>query len=118
MTDPPDCQGCRPDSRAWLVLSPNGVPDAWAERAVPSFVVALLPNELESVLGGTAAVPDLDPTDLRVARLTAGGATTRQIATALGVSDRTVQRRLASLRRRLGVESKAALALALARRGF
>lgn len=118
MTAEPDAPVCGQVQGAWLLLAPDAVPARWAERAVACSLLSLLPREAGMLLSGSAAVPELDPTDLRVAQLTTSGATTAEMARTLGVSDRTVQRRLSRLRRRLGADSKASLALELARRGF
>jgi DNA-binding NarL/FixJ family response regulator len=51
----------------------------------------------------TEAVGTLDATDVELLALLAGGATVRDIGSRLGYSARTVQRRLAALRREFGV---------------
>jgi len=51
----------------------------------------------------TEAVGTLDATDVELLALLAGGATVRDIGSRLGYSARTVQRRLAALRRQFGV---------------
>jgi DNA-binding CsgD family transcriptional regulator len=61
---------------------------------------------------------DLDPADENLARLTARGLTVSAMAGRLNLSARSVNRRLARLRERLGVASTAELAVELARRGF
>jgi DNA-binding NarL/FixJ family response regulator len=57
--------------------------------------------------GGARVVAErlgtIDPADVELLALLAGGATVRDIGSRLGYSPRTVQRRLAALRRQLGV---------------
>lgn len=104
-------------TRAWMIVEPADVPPRWEERAVPVLVVPLLPEEATAILqqGQLRAV---DPAEERLARLVAQGMTVDAIARALGITSRSVQRRLANLRERLGVGSTAELAVELARRGF
>lgn len=104
--------------RGWLLLDPRAVPKRWRERAIPVALVPLLPREAEQVLGGQEALPELDPQDERLARLAARGLSVPVIAAEVGISPRSVQRRLAELRRRLGVGSKVELVRALSKRGF
>jgi DNA-binding CsgD family transcriptional regulator len=103
---------------AWLLIHPDVVPAAWASRAAPAVMVGLLPEEATQILSGHPAIPALTGDELAVARLAARGATVTAIAHALGLNRRTVDRRLAGLRRRLGVGSAAELTAALAERGF
>ena len=60
---------------------------------------------------------DLTPRELEVLRLTATGARSSQIASSLGISERTVKAHLASIYQKLGVESRAAaVAIAVQKR--
>jgi DNA-binding CsgD family transcriptional regulator len=56
----------------------------------------------------------LSPRELEVARLVAQGMTNRQVAEALFLSPRTVDRHLSAVMRKLGVHSRTAVALAIA----
>jgi DNA-binding CsgD family transcriptional regulator len=58
-------------------------------------------------------LPGLTPQEARVARLVAEGASTRDAATALTLSPRTVEFHLANVYRKLGVSNRAGLARAL-----
>lgn len=106
-----------PDAHeGWFFVDPSRVPDRWRERAVPVCLVPLLPEEAASILEGS--LPELSEDEEQLARLVAAGASVTEMAGHLYVSNRSVQRRLARLRRRLGVETTAQLAALLARRGF
>lgn len=73
----------------------------WAQRAA---------SELGRV-GGRAPAPDgLTPSELRVAGLVAEGLTNREVATALVVTERTVETHLTHIYRKLGVRSRTELA--------
>jgi DNA-binding CsgD family transcriptional regulator len=74
----------------------------WAERARA---------ELEATGERRAGRADaLTPQELQIARLLAGGRTTRQAAAALFLSPKTVEYHLRNAYRKLGVNSRAALA--------
>lgn len=100
---------------AWLFVRPDAVPAQWHDRAEPMALIPLVPEEVRHVLG---TAPDVEPGDVRLVRLAARGRTAAAIARDLGVSSRTVERRLAALRQEFGVGSTAELAVALAGRGF
>lgn len=104
-------------TRAWMIVEPADVPHRWEERAVPVLVVPLLPEEATTILR-RGQTPDVDPAEERLARLVAQGRTVDAIARALGITSRSVHRRLVGLRQRLRVGSTAELAAELARRGF
>jgi DNA-binding CsgD family transcriptional regulator len=75
-------------------------------------------HELRAAGGATTtsragAVPALTPQEARVAHLVATGATTRDAATALRLSPRTVEFHLANVYRKLDVSNRAGLARAL-----
>jgi DNA-binding CsgD family transcriptional regulator len=106
-----------PGAVAWLFLSPEAVPSEWQARAVPLSMVPLLPSEAASVLltGGTA--PELRGEE-DLLRLVAQGLTRESIARRLGISVRTVQRRIARIQDYVGVSSATELVVEVARRGF
>ena len=106
------------DERAWVLLATDAVPERWRVRAVAVSLVPLVGDEAADLLGGATVRPQLEPLDERLLGLLAGGETVAGIAVEVGVSQRTVERRLATLRRRLGAESTGALALLAARQGF
>jgi hypothetical protein len=91
---------------AWLLVLPTTLmPPAWAERARPCSVVPLDATEVAALAEGT--VPDDGRRTLLA--LAATGATRRRMARELSVSLRTVDRRLAALRRDYGAETAAEL---------
>jgi DNA-binding CsgD family transcriptional regulator/tetratricopeptide (TPR) repeat protein len=61
---------------------------------------------------------ELSPRELEVARLVAQGLTNRQVATALFLSPRTVDRHLSAVMRKLDVHSRTAVALAITEAGL
>lgn len=81
-------------------------------------MVPLLPEETKDLLAGRPVTGQLEPDDELVARLAAKGLSTEVIAKRLSMSPRSVQRRLARLRDRVGAHSKAELSTLLSRRGF
>ena|SRR5687767_6367234 len=105
------------DQDVWLFVRAGRLPDRWRNRAIDLHLVPLLSEEAAELLG-RGAFPPSEPVDDEFLRLVASGASIRQLAVELRVSTRTVQARLADLRRRFGVESKAELAALLARKGF
>ena len=109
----------RADERAgWVLLPEHAVPEHWRGRAIPMYLVPLLPEEARQVLGSRPAEPAMTPQEEAVACLVARGLTVDAIARQLGISPRSVNRRLARLRERMGVPSTVELGSALARRGF
>lgn len=106
------------DIRGWLLLSPDAVPDVWRARAVPMVLVPLLPAEAAQVLSHRPAEQAIPASQLPLVRLVATGRSAQEIARQLGLSPRTVHRRVARLRDGFGVSTIHELATELARRGF
>ena len=110
--------GERPDGNGrpsmWLLIDPGAVPAGMATRVVPMALVALLPDEVDALEGGTDAGPD----EAEVASLAARGLPAAEIATRLHISRRTAYRRLARLREAVGARNSAELAARLSERGF
>jgi DNA-binding CsgD family transcriptional regulator len=102
----------------WLFLQPDRLPDRWRHRARPAVYVPLLAQELDELLDGHLSGPALTSAEERLAALVADGRSVQAIARELGLAHRTIERRIAALRDRLGVRSSADLALALCARGF
>lgn len=102
----------------WLFLSPDQLPERWKQRARPAVFVPLLAQEVSELLGGRAHEPALRADEQLLATLFARGLSGAAIARRLGVSHRTVERRLSALRGRLGVQSSVDLGLTLAAQGF
>lgn len=103
--------------RVWVFVDPDALPESWAERARPMFLVPLLPEEAASFLDAEA--PSVEAEDDRLfLRLIAEGLPSASIADELGIGVRAVERRVARLCRRYGVESKPELTSLLAKRGF
>ncbi|MDQ4024572.1 MAG: helix-turn-helix domain-containing protein [Actinomycetota bacterium] len=109
-----------PEPRApgWILVAPSALPDRWRDRATPMFLVPLLPDEAHDVLAGEPAVSELDGEDLALAKLIARGVPVDDVARRLHLTSRTVYRRLARLRRLVGVTTTGELVAELARRGF
>lgn len=111
--------GASPDSpAAWLLLSPEAVPEPWRSRGREVRLVPLLPEEAAGILRGEGAPSELTGDNVAVSRLLARGLSAASISKELGLSVRTVERRLADLRDRFGVGSTAELATLLSERGF
>lgn len=108
----------RDEVDGWLLLRGDAVPERWRERATALSLIPLLPGEAAEILADGATLPGVGPEKEPLLRMVADGLDQADIAARLGVSVRTVERRLASLRRRLGVGSTSELARLLARRGF
>lgn len=104
--------------QGWFFLHPSAVPPRWRERAVEVLFVPLLPDEVEQVFEGARAVPQILPEDEHLAELIARGISVREIAAELDLAPRTVERRVARLREKVGVASTAELRAFLSRRGF
>lgn len=102
----------------WILVSPSALPDRWRDRATPMFLVPLLPGEAHDVLSGEPAGSELHGEDLSLARLVARGVPVDDCARQLHLTSRTVYRRLARLRRLVGVKTTSELVAELARRGF
>lgn len=107
-----------PGFDGWVLLPPEMVPKRWRHRAVTITLVPLLPSEAQQILTTESATPDIDPEDEAVLRLAGRGLSSQAIARELKVTPRSVQRRLARLRDRLGVDARADLPAVLSSRGF
>ncbi|MDQ3952041.1 MAG: hypothetical protein M3279_03590 [Actinomycetota bacterium] len=102
----------------WILVAPSELPDRWRDRAMPMFLVPLLPGEARDVLSGEPAASELHGEDLALAKLIARGIPVEDCARELHLTSRTVYRRLARLRRLVGVGTTNELVAELARRGF
>ncbi len=107
-----------PEARGWLFLQPQDIPERWRSRGMDVRLVPLLPEEVEGILLEGKTEPALEGPDEAVARLVARGLTVTQIAGELRMAPRTVDRHVARLRERFGVQSTAELSSLLARWGF
>jgi len=105
------------EAEGWLILKGN-VPERWRDRAVPLYLVPLLPQEAEQVVAGSTLLPDVHLEEEPLLRLVARGRKTASIARELGIPLRTIERRLAKLRERFNVASTADLTILLSRLGF
>jgi DNA-binding NarL/FixJ family response regulator len=99
----------------WLLLRPHLVPEQWAARAVEMRGVWLGPEEMSGLLGPAEPEHRLTPEERELVPLVAAGLTRGAIADRLHVSPRTVQRRIARLRSRVGAGTHAELVAVLAR---
>lgn len=102
----------------WVILSPGAVPEPWRSRAIPMVLVPMTPSEANAVLSGVPVEQELAPRDLPLIHLIARGHSAAEIARALNVSHRTVNRHIARLREEFAVSTIQQLATELARRGF
>ena len=107
-----------PHVPGWILVAPGALPERWRDRAAPMFLVPLLPDEARDVLSGHPAGSELNGEDLSLARLVAQGIPVDDCARELHLTSRTVYRRLARLRRMVGVTTTSELVAELARRGF
>lgn len=105
-------------TEGWVFVTPDSLPEQWRGRTVPVLMVPLTGAEVAAALGGRPAGQGIGAEDEPLVALTARGLSTRTIAAELQLTPRQVERRLAALRARLGVASKAELAASLARLGF
>ncbi len=81
-------------------------------------LVPLLPEEAAQVLSGVPAEPQLTEEDEALLRLLTRGATVVDAAHELRLHVRTVERRLAALRQRLGVATTPDLVRLALEKGF
>ena len=106
------------ETTTWLFMRGDDIPERWRSRAVPVFLVPLVPDEAGTLLEHGTAAPFLSPDEQVLAGLVARGLPTKDVADRLAMSTRGVQRKVARLRRRLGLEAGDDLSAFLARRGF
>jgi DNA-binding CsgD family transcriptional regulator len=86
--------------------------DHLTTRGTPTCLVAV--NRVDSgPAPGDQVAPHLTEREIEVARLIADGLRNREIATSIGVSEHTARRHTEHVLRKLGVTSRAAVALAL-----
>ena len=81
-------------------------------------LVPLTPAEVSELLSDPPVEQGIAAADLPLIRLVARGQTAPEIARALGVSPRTVYRRVTRMREAFGISTMEELATELARRGF
>ncbi|GAA1671880.1 response regulator transcription factor [Glycomyces endophyticus] len=97
-------------------------PDALASaiRTVHSGQLLLSPVAMRGLMNGTTgpAAPTLTPRESQVLGLIAKGQTNRQIARALGVSEKTVKTHVTNLLRRIGAADRTQAALWAVRHGI
>ncbi len=102
----------------FVLVDPESLPEHWRGRAHEMFLVSLLPSEVEEAFSGAAIRAQLSTEEEELAGFIAAGRSAREIAGQLHVAVRTVERRVASLRTRLGVDSTMELVAVLAEHGF
>ncbi|MFB9659827.1 response regulator [Glycomyces mayteni] len=97
-------------------------PDALASaiRTVHSGQLLLAPVAMRGLMNGATgpAAPNLTPRESQVLGLIAKGQTNRQIARALGVSEKTVKTHVTNLLRRIGAADRTQAALWAVRHGI
>lgn len=104
------------EARVWLLIG-GPIPERWQARAVPLSLVPLVPDEARELLEGTAT-RSVSEEEESFARLVAQGYSAEEIARRLHLTPRTVYRRLARLRARVGARNLTELAARLSRQGF
>jgi DNA-binding NarL/FixJ family response regulator len=107
------------DQTGWILMPLSTLPDEWRDGAREMALVRVPVAHIVGVYG--SAVGELSPLsaeDARLICLVAEGRSHLQIARELNRSLRTVERRLASLRRRYGARSGAELTALLVRQGL
>jgi DNA-binding NarL/FixJ family response regulator len=102
----------------WLLVEPASVPPALRARARTMAVVPLLAVEAQCVLDVASPWAQLSAEDGALAAALVRGQASKVIAHELGVTRRTVERRIGRLRERLGVDSNEALCARLSQLGF
>ena len=102
----------------WVLMPADQVPGRWADRSFPMAIVPLLPSELDELMQGRSVAPHLTAEEEVLAGYVAAGYSTEEIAKRVHMTTRSVYRRLARLRERVGAESTAELVSRLARMGF
>lgn len=103
---------------AWVLISPEVVPDSWRSRGVPMVLVPMTPTEAGQLLSEVPVEQGIAGADLPLIHLVARGHSAVEIARSLDVSPRTVYRHVARLSEEFGVSTIQELAAELARRGF
>lgn len=102
----------------WLFMPEELVPERWRARSVHGCMVPLLPEEAAGILRDGSTAPRSETDDERLIGLVARGLTRDAMSARLGISPRSVQRKLGELRRRFDVDSNLELTAFLAERGF
>lgn len=110
----------RAGARGYLLKGATGQEIAQAIRAVQAGGSHLAPRVASTVLaqvkGSPRTAPELSPREHEVLRLVADGLPTKQIARALGITERTVKFHVASLMRKLGADNRAQMVAVAAQR--
>lgn len=100
----------------WMLVPPDTqLPEDWTRRATHVLLISLRPSEIGLLIERKGDVSDLDASFLM---LVSRGLPAQQIAREVGITDRSVYRRLSKLRHEFGVATNAELTAELARRGF
>ena len=102
----------------WVLVPEDALPERWARRALPLSLVRLLPEEAEGLLENGSTAPAISEEEEDLARLVASGMGAPEIARRLHMTPRSVYRRLARLRKRVGARNSTELAAILAKQGF
>lgn len=105
-------------AETWLLVDSEDVPDAWAHRSMQVTVLRLSSEEAQRLLSSDHARPIVGPEDEQLARLVASGLAVSDISKQLHLTTRSIYRRLARLRRALGVATVGELAAKLSRLGY
>jgi DNA-binding NarL/FixJ family response regulator len=81
-------------------------------------LVSVMPNEVDQILDSGSALPTLSSEEEDIARRAAAGMSAEGIARDLHMTSRSVYRRLARLREKVGAKNSAELAARLSKLGF
>ena len=118
MQEPDRAHRDTPQDAVWILVPEDALPERWARRALPLSLVRLLPDEAEGLFETGTAAPAISPEEEDLARLVAAGMGAPEIARELHMTPRSVYRRLARLRKRVGARNGTELAAILAKKGF
>lgn len=105
-------------TQCWVMLDRRAVPANLTARVTSLAVLSLLPHEVGRLLDCTAPDDRLTEEERALATALVAGQPLPAIARQMGVSTRSVHRRIAQLRDRLSAQSTEHLAATLVRMGF
>lgn len=105
-------------TETWLVVDPADVPERWRHRSMQVTVVRLSPEEARRILSTDHARPLVASEDAALAHLVASGLGVTEMSEQLHLTARSIYRRLARLRREMGVGTIGELASKLSRLGY
>lgn len=108
----------RPASQCWVLIDRDAVPAELDDRVTSLALLSLLPQEVERLLECTVLSVEFSDEERALARALIIGSPLPVVARELGISPRSVHRRIARLRERMGAPSTESLVATLVRMGF